>query len=326
MASIRKLPSGKYYCQIRLKGSKPAYKTFSQLQDAENWTKEQEKIARSNAALSNTTLKFDPKDTLRDVGSRYCSIVLKGKASQYQTLMRVERMAKHFPQPFNQISKWNVNDYRLTRLKYVSPTTCRDELVLLSRLFKWIGRELLLDLPNPCIDVALPRASKPRDKVVSPEEMEMLLKAMSPRMAVIIELAYETAMRRSEILKLTPSCLHLDRRFLDVIDGKTGSRTVPLTRRAIELLSGAVKACPRDDSRIFQVSAYGVSQALRRARQKLGLSDDIRVHQLRHSRISIVARKGFNNAQIMAVSGHRDVRSVQRYTHLNATDVVDLLD
>ena len=183
-----------------------------------------------------------------------------------------------------------------------------------------------MDISNPCTDIALPKASKPRDKVVSPEEMEMLLKAMSPRMAVIIELAYETAMRRSEILKLTPSCLHLDKRILDVIDGKTGSRAVPLTRRAVELLSVAAEGCSRQDNQIFQVSAYGVSQALRRARKKLGLSDDIRVHQLRHSRISIVARKGFNNAQIMAVSGHRDVRSVQRYVHLDASDVVQLLD
>lgn len=322
MASIRKLPSGKYYCQFRLKGSKPSYKSFSRIEDAKRWVEQKEKAHQNE----ESTIKFTSEDTLSDIGIRYCSIVLKGKASQYQTLMRIERMAKHFPQPFNRISKWDVNDYRLARLKAVSSTTCRDELVLLSRLFRWINRELLLELVNPCTDIALPRASKPRDKVVSPEEMELLLKAMSPRMAVIIELAYETAMRRSEILKLTPSCLNLDKRLLDVIDGKTGSRTVPLTRRAVELLSRAEKACPRSDSRIFPASPYGVSQALRRARIKLGLSDDIRVHQLRHSRISIVARKGFNNSQIMAVSGHRDVRSVQRYTHLNALDVVDLLE
>lgn len=69
-----------------------------------------------------------------------------------------------------------------------------------------------------------------------------------------------------------------------------------------------------------------MTQAIRRARERLKLSSDIRLHQLRHTRISLVARKGFNNAQIMAVSGHKDVRSVQRYTHLNAADMVDLLD
>ena len=50
------------------------------------------------------------------------------------------------------------------------------------------------------------------------------------------------------------------------------------------------------------------------------------MHQLRHTRITEVARKGFNQAQIMMVSGHKDSRSVQRYTHLNVRDVIDKLD
>lgn len=39
-------------------------------------------------------------------------------------------------------------------------------------------------------------------------------------MRLVVELAYETAMRRSEILKLTKDCLHLHDRIADVIDGK----------------------------------------------------------------------------------------------------------
>ena len=35
---------------------------------------------------------------------------------------------------------------------------------------------------------------------------------------------------------------------------------------------------------------------------------------------------GLNQAQIMVVSGHRDIGSVQRYTHLNVRDVTDLID
>ena len=72
--------------------------------------------------------------------------------------------------------------------------------------------------------------------------------------------------------------------------------------------------------------AYSVTQAVRRARGIVGLDDDVRFRQLRHSRITEVARKGLNQAQIMMVSGHRDIRSVQRYTHLNVRDVIDLID
>lgn len=47
-------------------------------------------------------------------------------------------------------------------------------------------------------------------------------------MRLVVELAYETAMRRSEILKLTKDCLHLHDRIADVIDGKNGTSSVPL--------------------------------------------------------------------------------------------------
>lgn len=77
---------------------------------------------------------------------------------------------------------------------------------------------------------------------------------------------------------------------------------------------------------MFPVAPHSVSTAVRRARNKVGLDDDVRLHQLRHTRITEVAKKGLNQAQIMMVSGHRDIRSVQRYTHLSVQDVIELID
>ncbi|OAM80050.1 hypothetical protein A3840_01995 [Devosia elaeis] len=145
-------------------------------------------------------------------------------------------------------------------------------------------------------------------------------------MRALVELAYETAMRRSEIIKLTPRVLHLDERVLSVVDGKTGDRFVPLTTRAVTLLRAAQERCKSPDDRLFPVAAHSVSTAVRRARRAVGLDEDVRLHQLRHTRITMVARKGFNQAQIMMVSGHKDSRSVQRYTHLNVRDVIGLMD
>lgn len=62
------------------------------------------------------------------------------------------------------------------------------------------------------------------------------------------------------------------------------------------------------------------------ARERAGLSDHVRMHQIRHARITEVAKRGFNLAQIMMVSGHRDTRRVQRYSHLSVKDVIGLLD
>lgn len=231
MPSIRKLPSGKYNCQVRSKGIKTQSKTFSTYKEAQTWGV----LKEANLNINKPDLETGA--TFKDMGLRYMAAVLKGRSSEKEFRGKIERMSLHFPQPFNNITKWDVNDYKHMRLDEVSSTTCRDELLALSRIFRWVRRELLIEIHNPCQDIAFPKASKPRKKVVTKQEMALLLKdieehSRSPHLPAAIELAYETAMRRSEILKLTTTCLQLDERLLMVIDGKTGDRLVPLTRRA----------------------------------------------------------------------------------------------
>lgn len=95
------------------------------------------------------------------------------------------------------------------------------------------------------------------------------MSVMTPTMARIAEIAFETAMRRSEILKLECKHLCLDERYLSVIDGKEGSRDVPLTLRACELLNEAVNLLGGEDRPLFDLAPYNVSQALRRGKQFL---------------------------------------------------------
>lgn len=241
----------------------------------------------------------------------------------------IEQLAAAFPQPIQDISPKQINDFKLMRLKTVKPSTCRTQLAFMSRFFRFAKRELLIDIANPLEDIALPQASRSSDKVVSQGELRSVLEHLSPTMKLIVELAYETAMRRSEIVFLTAGCVHLEERIADVIDGKNGTRSVPLTKRACELLRDAIariKSKNIQTARLFPITPHSVSTAVRRARDKAGLSPTVRLHQLRHTRITNVAKKGFNNAQIMIVSGHRDTRSVARYSHLNAKDVLHLID
>lgn len=318
MATIRKLPSGKFNAQIRTKGQPSRSKSFLTIEEAHAWVEAQSPVRSANTHL-----------TLLSLSLRYCSTRLKGKPSRQLMWEKMQRLAKHFPQPFLSITRADVNEYRLKRLSQVSGPTVREDLQIINKLFRWAEREMIFgdrELPSPARNIALPPPCKPRSRVVEKEELQMLLGALPPSMRPIVELAYETAMRRSEIIKLTPRVLHLNERSLSVIDGKTGDRIVPLTRRAVELLAEAQEGCRTADERLFPIAAHSVSTAVRRARKAVGLDDDVRMHQLRHTRISVVARKGFNQAQIMMVSGHRDSRSVQRYTHLNVNDVIRLLD
>lgn len=320
MATFKKLPSGNFNAQIRIRGERSRSKTFASLADAQAWASKIEKQIDTGKAHSLT---------MADMVLRYSQARLQDKSSRHLMTRRMEQVAGHFPQPFLSVTRSDVNAYRLMRLAQVSGPTVREDLQIINKLYRWAEREMIfgdLDIRSPAKNIALPPPGKPRSRVIERSELETLMGALSPTMARIVEVAYETAMRRSEILKLTPRVLHLEDRCLSVIDGKTGDRVVPLTSRAIELLKEASKVCKGQDDRLFPVTPHAVSTAVRRARKQVGLDDDVRMHQLRHTRISMVARKGFNQAQIMMVSGHRDSRSVQRYTHLNVKDVIQLLD
>jgi integrase len=320
MATIRKLKSGSWNVQVRRKGKLVASKTVGTSMLAKKWAKKKE------SELCRDRVFFI------DAGEKYCHVVLSGKPSQKSTLQYVCRIAKHssLQKEMYKITLQDVNEFKQVRLLEVHPTTCRDELLLIKRIFKWHIRELLAAnnefLANPCDNLSVPPPSKPRDRIISETELKLLLAVMTPMMATITELAFETAMRRSEILKLRVSDLNLSSRFLRVVDGKEGSRDVPLTNRAVRLLEATLESMEGDQLRLYPVAPFSVSQAFRRARLRLGFGDDVRFHQLRHTRISMVARKGFSQAQIMIVSGHRDIRSVQRYTHLNVRDVIGLID
>lgn len=320
MATIRKLPSGKWNVQVRSGGKLIASSTHCTREAAQVWAAEKE----GNPLVEHPSFF--------DAGYAYCSEVLRNKPSQTLAFNRIDRICQHkqMRHRMHQITLQDINMFKLARLNEVSGTTCRDELMMIRRVFNWYIVEHYAQtgemLDNPCELLSLPRPNKPRDRVVTRKELELLLTAMSPRMAVVVEFAYETAMRRGEILKLTVRDLHLEERFLRVVDGKEGSRDVPLTTRAVELVEGVLDTSMMQDARIFPVASYSVTQAVRRAREAVGLGPDVRFHQLRHSRITEVARMGLNQLQIMMVSGHRDIRSVQRYTHLNVRDVVDLID
>ncbi|WP_339546659.1 tyrosine-type recombinase/integrase [Pseudomonas sp. RA_35y_Pfl2_P32] len=318
MATFRLLPSGNWNAQVRIQGKSPQSKTFTTKAEAQSWANQLEAVTMDR--------KYH---TIYTLGMTYCETMLKGKGSYDHALKIVEHLGRHFTQPIQDITPQMINDFKIMRLKKVKPSTCRTQLAFMSRFYRFAKRGLLIDIHNPVSDIALPKPDRSSDKVISASELEQLLAKLSPIMKPIVELAYETAMRRSEILKLTKDCLHLKDRIADVIDGKNGTRSVPLTHRAVEILQMAQLCATVErhpSNLIFPVTPHAVSQAVRLARVKAGLDSSVRLHQLRHTRITNVAKKGFNNAQIMIVSGHRDTRSVARYSHLNVRDVLHLID
>ena len=57
-----------------------------------------------------------------------------------------------------------------------------------------------------------------------------------------------------------------------------------------------------------------------RAVKKAGIKD-LRFHDLRHEAVSRFFEMGMSVPEVALISGHKDVRQLFRYTHLNPTNV-----
>jgi hypothetical protein len=52
---------------------------------------------------------------------------------------------------------------------------------------------------------------------------------------------------------------------------------------------------------------------------------NLRFHDLRHEATSRLFEKGLNIMEVASITGHKDLRSLQRYTHLKAEDLAEKL-
>ena len=77
--------------------------------------------------------------------------------------------------------------------------------------------------------------------------------------------------------------------------------------------------------RLFPISKSGLTIALKRALNKAGLTE-IRVHDLRHSHVSLLISQGYSAVSIADRVGHESIDITYRYAHLFPSDRKEMAD
>jgi integrase len=146
-----------------------------------------------------------------------------------------------------------------------------------------------------------------------------------------MQLAIETGMRRGELLAIAWKHVNFDAAVLHIPVTKTDkARTIPLTDRAVGILTERKAAPDADDEYAFSVSANAFRLAWERCKHRADKAgckgiQELRFHDLRHEAVSRFFELGLNTAEVASISGHRDLRMLFRYTHLRAEDLVTKL-
>jgi integrase len=324
MASVLKRGDLQWQAQIRKKGFPTLIRTFRSKEEAKAWAAEEEAkmyrgIWRDNTEAERTTLEKAIDRYLKEE-----TVKKKGKKQETNRLNAWKRLplAKR---PLAAITGADMAEYRDARLKAgLSPSTVNNDLIVISHLFTVARKEWRMEmLANPVSNMRKPSVPKGRDRRLLPGEEERLLEAAEEPMRSIIIIAIDTAMRASEQQFVGFNDVNWITKTLTITDTKNGeSRKIPLTKRAVK----TIDQLPRriDDYLFPRISSDNISHKFGAVCRKAGI-EGLRFHDLRHEAISRLFERGLNIMEVAAISGHKTLTMLKRYTHLRAEDLVSRL-
>ncbi len=342
MASIIKTPSGTWKAIIRKTGFPTTIKTFRTKRDAADWSRTTEdEMVRGLYVRRSSSEKL----TIAQALDRYTREVTPTKRVSTQLGERCHAAAlrKFFgAYSINAVTPDLIAKFRDQRLSQgLATNTVRLDLALLGHIYAVAMREWGIGLVyNPVRLVRKPAPGAARDRRLTEGEEHRLLAAVAahsnPMLRWVVTVAIETGMRRSEITSLKLEHVDLERRIVRLFDTKNGeARTVPLTRRATEVLREAVAhpVRPADTRLVFfgepgrdgHRRPWQYDRVWRQILQREGFPD-LHFHDLRHEAVSRLVERGFSDQEVSAISGHKSMQMLKRYTHLRAEDLVAKLD
>lgn len=325
MPTIRKKGDKQYHVQIRKRGYPTQTKTFTSLVAAEEWAT----VIESEMVRGVFVSRNEAEATLiKDVLLRFEAEVLPTKRSEQSDKSRIKTLIEAFGDyRLASLTSSQVAQFRDRRLKVVGAQSVIHELNLLNRVLKTASMDWGIALPGglPTAQVRKPLKPRGRDRRVPETEIEAILNATeSQELRTIIKIAVETGMRRNELASLTWEHVDLKKQTAHLPKTKTDvPRTVPLSKAAVRTLKAfGIKK----EGAVFDLRPESMSQAFERACEPHRANiTGVRFHDLRHEATSRMFEKGLNVMEVAAITGHKTLDMLKRYTHLRAEDLAKKL-
>jgi integrase/recombinase XerD len=145
----------------------------------------------------------------------------------------------------------------------------------------------------------------------------------------MLEFAYASGVRVSELVDLPLRHLSLEEGFALVFGKGSKERIVPIGRRAIGALSLYLREVRprlergRGEGRVFlnargrPLSRMGLWKILRGHVERAGITKAVSPHTLRHSFATHMLEGGADLVAVQEMLGHADISTTQVYTHVD---------
>ena len=320
MATFR-IRKNKWQARVRRKGQPDVTKTFLIRTDAEKWARSIE-IEIDRGSYINTS--YAQKTLFKDLIQQYLKEVTPTLRGAPEDTYRLKKMMRNPIGELNlaELTPNKIANYRDERLKEIKPNTVIRELAYISSMINHARREWGLGIINPVAQIKKLPQPQGRKRVLNDAEMSRMLhelEKINPFLKPLCEFALETAMRRGELMSLLWMNINFKKSVAFLPLTKNGdSRYVPLSTKAIKIL----KLLPRDiEGRVFPLNKGTVSIFFLRAARRAKV-DDVHFHDLRHMALTKLSVKFTNILELASISGHKELKMLQRYVHIKAEDLV----
>jgi len=339
MAQFEQRESGGWQARVRRRGYPTTSKTFRTKAEAETWARSIETEMDKGAFVSVSDAE---RTTFRDLLKRFREEFApmhyrkrddEKEAWRFQCARLEDFFGDYSLIAIDQKLVARFRDERLkppggNSRKPVGEATVRKEIFMLSKILGFAQTECGIVLPrgNPVDKIRKPSDGRSRDRRLTAEEWQRLeeecRKSRNHLLAPALTIAVETAMRQGELLQLQWQHFDKKRRLALLLNPKKlkneEPRAVPLSSRAIEVLEKLPRAL---SGPIFPVERLTLYHAFIAAAKRAGI-EDYTWHDLRHEALSRLAERGdFSVLEMAAVSGHKTLQMLKRYTHLQAENL-----
>ncbi|WP_030836253.1 tyrosine-type recombinase/integrase [Streptomyces hygroscopicus] len=337
---VRKLPSGRY--QARYLGpdgiDRPAPVTFATAGEADDWLAEQQTEVRKGDWQ-------DPDAGAVNFGEYAAQWVDERDLSAtteelYRRLLRLHILPTFRAWDLDEITPPRVRTWRAERLKATGETTVAKSYRLVKAILETAVEDELIRR-NPCRIRGAGKESAPERPIATVDQVDALADAIGPRWRLMVYIAAYGPARPEEQAELRRPDVDLEtvgvwvrraapeltsgRRVVGDTKSEAGKRFIVLPgflRKDLErhlkwfaekepngLLFVGEKGAP------FRRSSFG--RKWRRARAKVGLPDDFRFYDLRHTGHTLSTQSGATLKDTMVRAGQSSERAALIYQHSN---------
>ena len=283
-------------------------KTFATKREALAWANEQEDNG------------IAPSKTLHDVIEKYKSIAEshKGSVSELSRLKHID--AAIGSRRMESLTSSFISEYRDNRLKEVSASSVRRELIIISAMLEIAVNEWQWIKSNPLKTVRKPSPKPARRRGVSQVEIDTICAklcttAQGKQVSDMFLLSIETGMRLGELLSLRWSNVY--EKHVALIDTKNGDcRNVPLSPMAREIVKQRRNI---DPDAVFTLTNDRASKIFSNAS-----INGCHFHDARSEAITRLSKK-LDVLMLAKMIGHRDIKSLLFYYAEKPEDIADRL-